>query len=130
MQITPFLKRILLLDAASCLGLAGMLVVAASPLSPLFGLDRPLLLGAGAALIPIGLFILWVGARKSAPLLLVYLIVAGNLVWVVESLLLIRGAGGITGLGTAFVSAQAAAVAALALLEGIGVRRAGLAPQA
>ena len=128
MQLTPFLKRVLLLDAASCLGMAGLLIAGAGPLTALFGLDRPLLLGAGAALVPIGLFILWVGVRKTAAPGLVYLIVAGNLLWVAESLLVIRGAETITGLGTAFVAAQAAAVATLALLEAIGVRRARAIP--
>jgi hypothetical protein len=125
MQITNFLKRVLLLDAASCLGMGLMLVAGAGALAPLFGLDRTLVAGAGGVLIPIGLFILLVGTRRSAPAAFVYLIVAGNALWVLESLLTIRGADGITTLGTLFVAAQAAAVAVLALLEWIGVRRAG-----
>jgi hypothetical protein len=124
MLITTFLKRVLLLDAASCLGLGSILLAGAGALAPLFGLDRPLLLGAGAALVPIGLFILIVGTRRAAPAWLVGLIVAGNFLWVLESLLLIRAAGGISALGTAFVAAQAAAVAGLAALELHGVRRA------
>jgi hypothetical protein len=124
MQPTLFLKRVLMLDAASCLGMGALLAIGADALSPLFGLESSLLFGAGAALIPSGLFILWVATRAQIRPLFVYLIVAGNFVWVLESLLLIRGATGITGLGTAFVVAQAAAVAGLALLEWIGVRRA------
>ena len=124
MQLTLFLKRVLMLDAVSCLGMGAVLAAAAGALSPLFGLESSLLFGAGAVLIPTGLFILWVGTRAQIRPLFVYLVIAGNLVWVLESLLLIRGAAGITDLGTAFVVAQAAAVAGLALLEWIGVRRA------
>ena len=124
MQPTLFLKRVLMLDAASCLGMGALLAIGAGALSPVFGLEASLLFGAGAALIPSGLFILWVATRAPIRPLFVYLIVAGNFVWVLESLLLVRGAAGITGLGTAFVVAQAAAVAGLALLEWIGVRRA------
>ena len=124
MQVTPFLKRVLLLDAVSCLGMGAMLVVGGGTLAPLFGLDRPLLTGAGLTLVPIGLFILWVGTRASVRPLAVYAIIAGNLLWVIESLLVVRGAEAITALGTAFVLAQAGAVAGLALLETVGVRSA------
>ena len=123
MQPLTFLKRVLLLDAASCLGMGALLALGAGALAPVFGLDSALLFGAGAVLIPVGLFILWVGARRNLIPAAVYLIVAGNLLWVLESLLVVRGAESITGLGTAFVLAQAAAVAGLSTLEWIGVRR-------
>ena len=125
MQLTLFLKRILLLDAASCLGMGALLIAGAGALAPLLGLDRSLLFGAGLVLIPIGLFILWTATRRSLMPLAVYLIVAGNLAWVVESLLLIRGADSISAIRTVFVAAQAAMVAVLAILEWVGVRRAG-----
>ncbi|MGZ8335386.1 MAG: hypothetical protein ACXWU1_01845 [Allosphingosinicella sp.] len=124
MQITTFLKRVLVLDAASCLGMGLLLALGAGVLAPMFGLARPLVFGAGAALVPIGLSILWVATRKNVHPLLVYLVIGGNLLWVIDSLLLIRDAAGITALGTAFVTAQAAAVAALTAMEMIGVRRA------
>jgi hypothetical protein len=123
MQPLTFLKRVLLLDAASCLGMGALLAIGAGALSPLFGLDTPLLRWAGAALIPLGLFILWIGARRTLLAPAVWLIVAGNLVWVLESLLVVRGAEAVTPLGTAFVLAQAAAVAGLSALEWIGLRR-------
>ena len=123
MQPNLFLKRVLLLDAASCLGMGALLALGAGTLSPLFGLDRPLLLGAGVALLPIGLFILWIGARRTLLPAAVYLIVAGNLLWVIESVLVVRGAEAITALGTVFVLVQAAIVAGLSALEWIGLRR-------
>ncbi|MGZ8348213.1 MAG: hypothetical protein ACXWUP_13990, partial [Allosphingosinicella sp.] len=112
MQITTFLKRVLVLDAASCLGMGLLLALGAGVLAPMFGLARPLVFGAGAALVPIGLSILWVATRKNVHPLLVYLVIGGNLLWVIDSLLLLRDGAGITALGTAFVTAQAAAVAA------------------
>ena len=124
MQMTPFLKRVLLLDAASCLGMAALLVPGASALAPLLGLDRTLLIGAGAMLAPLGLFILWIATRQKLYLWLVSLVILGNLLWTVESLLLLRIAAGVTTIGLLFVSGQAAIVAMLALLEGIGLRRA------
>src|SRR5688572_16129788 len=122
--MTPFLKRVLLLDAASCLGMAALLLPGATMLAPMLGLDRGLLIGAGALLAPLGLFILWIATRRSLYLWLVYLVIAGNLLWTVESLLLLTAAAGVTAIGIAFVSGQAAIVAALAALEFVGVRRA------
>ena len=126
MQVSTFLKRVLILDAASCLGMGVMLIAGAGMLSTAFGLADSLLLGAGALLVPIGLFILWAGTRASVAPFFVYLIVAGNAAWVLESLLLMESSVTISALGTAFVAVQAAAVAGLAILEWIGVRRARL----
>ena len=123
MQISTFLKRVLLLDGASCLGMGAGLAIGAEALSPLFGLDAGLVRGAGLALLPIGLFIGGLGTRSAAPALLVYAVILGNLLWTVESFLLIGSSPGISALGTAFVAAQAIAVAGWALLEWVGVRK-------
>ena len=130
MQMTPFLKRVLLLDAASCLGMAALLLPGATLLAPLLGLDRSLLIGAGAMLAPLGLFILWLATRRSLYVWVVALVVAGNLLWTVESFLLLGIAAGVTALGVAFVSGQAAIVALLAMLELLGLRRARAAATA
>lgn len=124
MEMTLFLKRVLLLDAASCLGMAALLLPGATMLAPLLGLDRTLLVGAGAALAPLGLLILWIATRRGLYVWLVALVIVGNLLWTVESFLLLTIAAGVTGIGVAFVSGQAAIVALLAALEFVGVRRA------
>lgn len=121
MRFTTFLKRVLLLDAASCLAMGAMLAIGAEALAPSFGLDAKLITGAGIALLPIGAFILWLGTRTAAPAALVYLVIAGNLLWTLESFLLIGNAEGITAIGTAFVAVQALAVVTLTGLEWIGV---------
>lgn len=124
MHMTRFLKLVLTADALSCLGMGAALATAAAPLSDLFGLAERLLLGAGLALLPIGLFILAVAVRKSAALPFVHAIVAGNVLWVAASAVLAANAAGVTMLGTTFVLAQAAAVAVLTLLETVGAARA------
>ena len=123
MTLTPFLKRVLVLDSASCLTTGALLTIGSASLEPLFGIDRAIIGGAGMALVPIGLFILWLGSRAGAPAGLVWAVILGNLLWTAESLILISSTNGITPLGTAFVSAQAAMVAGLAWLEWIGLRR-------
>ena len=124
MTLSTFLKRVLALDSASCLSMGLLLALGAGALAPLFGIDRQIVAGTGVALLPIGLFILWLATRRAAAPALVYLVIAGNLLWTAESVILIETTGTITPLGIAFVSVQAAAVAGLSLLEWIGVRRA------
>lgn len=120
MPVTRFLKLVLTADALSCLGMGAGLVVAAAPLSPVFGLAEPLLLGAGLALLPIGLFILAVARRRTVMPLSIHSIIVGNVLWVGASLVLAAAAREATTLGIAFVLAQAAAVAVLTLLEARG----------
>ena len=124
MEMTPFLKRVLLLDAASCLGMAALLLPGATMLAPLLGLDRMLLIGAGAMLAPLGLLILWIATRRRLYVWLVAVVIVGNLLWTVESFLLLSVAAGVTAIGVAFVSGQAGIVALLAALEFAGLRRA------
>ncbi len=127
MQMTTFLKRVLLLDAASCLLMGAGLALGAAMLTAPFGLSERLIEGAGLVLIPIGLFIGWLGTRNAAPAALVYAVIVGNLGWTAESLIVAFGQQGVTLLGSAFVAAQAAAGLGLALLEYAGVRHARIA---
>lgn len=124
MQMTTFLKRVLLLDSASCLLMGIGLALGAGMLAAPLGLPAGLLEGAGLVLLPIGLFIGWLGTRSAAPAALVYVVIVGNVGWTAESLFVAFGQPGISALGTAFVAVQAAAVLGLALLEYAGVRRA------
>jgi len=117
---SSMLKRILFLDAASCLGMGVLLAATATPLAAPLGIDAAILRGAGLLLLPVALFILWVGTRKVLHAPLVWAVVAGNLLWIVESALLAANAPAITILGQAFVAAQAAMVAGLSALEAAG----------
>lgn len=124
MRMTTFLKRVLLLDAASCLGMGLGLIAGADALAGPFGLPAALLSGAGISLIPIGLFMAFVATRAAPPATLVWLIILGNAGWVIQSLALVELAPSVSALGTAFVLAQAAFVTVIAALEYAGLRRA------
>ena len=114
----------LFVDAAVS-GAAGILMAAGAPfLSPLLGLPENLLFWAGLLLFPFVALLIAVARRGKASRLILIDIVAINALWVAASFgLLISGAVQPTMLGYAFVIAQALAVALLAELQFIGLRR-------
>ena len=126
MSNTLFLRRILALDALSCLGLGLLMALGAPGLAPLFGLPESLLRFAGLALLPLGAFIGWLASRPVPPRALVLVVILGNLAWTIESFITL-GQLQATALGTAFVAAQALAVLGLACLEYVGLRKAAVA---
>ena len=113
-SLNPFLRHVLVIDAAVS-GAAGLLMAAGAPfLSPLLGLPENLLFWAGLAL----------ARRGEASRLVIVDIIAINALWVAASFgLLVSGALAPTLLGYAFVVAQALTVALLAGLQFIGARR-------
>jgi hypothetical protein len=123
MTLSTFLRTILKLDAASCLGMAAIVLAATGALSGPLGIDPTMLRGAALSLIPVGLFILWLGTRRQAPAALVYLVIVGNVGWAAGSLLAAAELPGITALGAALVAGQGLAVLALAVMEWWGVRQ-------
>lgn len=119
-----FLRRVLLVDAATCVLTGALLALGAGALSPLFGLPEVLLREAGIVLFPIAAFIAFTGTRDGVSPRAVWFVIAGNGLWVVGSIaLLLSGWVAPTALGQAFVLAQALAVAVLAELEYFGLRR-------
>lgn len=124
MQLSNFLRTVLKLDAASCLGMAAIVLPFAAGLQSPLGIAAPILQAAAASLIPIGLFILWLGSRREAPAVLAVLVIAGNLAWTAASLLAAGSLPGITTLGQAAVAGQGIAVLALAVAEWAGLRSA------
>jgi len=125
---TPLLHRALGLDAAASAAMAALLTVGASALSEPLGLPTALLRGVGVALLPWVALLAWTLTRSHLPRGLGLAVVAGNLLWVTASgWILVSGLVSPTGLGLAFVIAQAAAVAVFADLQALGLRRARLA---
>jgi hypothetical protein len=121
---TLSLRSILLLDAASCVASGLPMAAASRVLASATDIPAALLVPAGLALLPIAAFITFVALRPSSWPGAVWLIVMGNIGWVLASLWL--AAGGViapNALGTAFIVAQAVVVAALAWLEAAMVRR-------
>jgi hypothetical protein len=123
MQLSNFLRTILKLDAASCLGMAALTLPAAGALQLPLGIGSGLLQGAAAALIPIGLFMLWLGTRREASAAFVWVVILGNLGWTAASFLASAAIPGISTLGQIAVTGQALAVLALAMAEWAGLRQ-------
>jgi hypothetical protein len=122
------LRAALLADAAAS-GAMGLLMAGGAGLldAPL-GLPESLLRIAGLALLPWAGWVAWLGAAASPTRNAVRAVVAVNLVWVADSLLLLAFARLLglapSGLGIAFVLVQALAVLGFALLQGMALRRA------
>jgi len=123
MCYSNFLRTVLKLDCLSCLAMAALLVPGAAMLSGPFGITEELLRLAGLALIPIGLFIGWLGFRGQGPAAFIKLVIFGNIGWVAASFVVVAAIPAITSLGAAFVTVQAVAVLTLATLEWLGLRQ-------
>jgi hypothetical protein len=125
MNLPSNILRLALIADAIASGATGILmVVGASFLGGLLGLPVDLLRYAGLALLPFVAFVAFVGTRADISRPAVTAIVVINAVWVAGSVaLLVSGAVSPTVLGYAFVLMQATAVAVLAELQWIGLRR-------
>jgi hypothetical protein len=123
--MTPFLRNIFAADAAVS-GAAAILMTAGAPyLSPFLGLPSGLLFWAGVALVPFVALLLVTLRRQSVQRLILIDIIGINALWVAASFgLLFSGLVSPNILGIAFVTAQALAVAVLAELQFVGMRRA------
>ena len=122
MQLSNFLRTVLKLDAASCLAMAAIVIPMSALLGHAFGIDGGALAAAAVPLIPIGLFILWLGTRREAPSSLIVLVIAGNVGWAAASFIAAASVPEITVLGQIAVAAQGLVVLTLALAEWSGLR--------
>jgi hypothetical protein len=124
LRISPFLRRVLLADAMTCLAAGFLTLFGASFLDALLGVPPALLRYAGASLLPFAALLVYLGTREYSSRALIWAVVAWNAVWAFDSIaLLFTGWIAPTGLGIAFISAQALAVALFAELEYAGLRR-------
>ena len=110
------LRKVLAFDAASCLAMGLAMCLASEALGRLFALPQPLVWWAGAVLFPCAALMLLAAWPRATPAALAWLVVGGNAVWVVASVL-VAAVFAPSAIGTLFVLGQAAAVAALAFLE-------------
>jgi hypothetical protein len=112
------LRNVLLVDAATCLLTGAMLTFGAHLLGQLTAIPTTLLLYAGVSLIPIAAFMAVTAMRAVLLPLGVWLVIAGNALWVAASVGLMIGPWiAPNAWGYAFIAAQAAAVAVLTKLE-------------
>jgi hypothetical protein len=124
---SPLLRKALLADAllSGITGIA-LALLAGSAATPL-GLAPGLLRWSGIILIPCAALVARLGTRERIQRPLVFVVVACNAVWALDSvLLLVAGWIEPTRLGEVFVLGQAAVVAVLAELQFIGLRRSTL----
>ena len=122
---TPFLRHTLLADAAMGAGAAALTIFGSGFLASLLALPQGLIFWAGVALVPIALFLLVMAQKTRIPRSWLREIVLINWAWVVASFgILVLAPIAPNSLGTAFVVAQALAVAAFALLQGLALRQA------
>jgi Na+/melibiose symporter-like transporter len=120
---SPALARALRLDAAASGAMGLLLAVGAPALQPMFGLPTSLLRAVGVFLLPFAVALLLLAPRANRALGPVRLIIAGNLLWIAASVVVVVATRGtITLLGEAFVLGQAAAVALFVYLEARALR--------
>jgi hypothetical protein len=123
--LSPFLRRVLWFDAATCLITGTVFLAAGAAVERLLAIPAPLARALAVVLLAFGAFVAWVGMRRELMRPAVWAIVLANASWAVESVLaLVFGWLQPDALGQWFVMAQAAAVAVIAELQFIGLRRA------
>lgn len=109
-------------DAASGIAMGLPLVAFAEPLAVLLGLPAQLLLACGLALFPSAALMLLAARSARPPAALVWLVIGGNVAWVLGSVWLWYALS-LTLPGQVFLVVQALAVLLLTELEFTGWRR-------
>lgn len=109
-------------DAISGIAMGLSVVAMAEALAPLLGLPAQLLSACGLALFPFAALMLLAARSARPPAALVWLVILGNVAWVLGSIYLSVSLA-LTGLGQVFVLGQALAVAVMVELEYTGWRR-------
>lgn len=124
-RMSNFLRYVLFADAATCVACGLLLSAGGSFLQNLTGLPVSLMFYAGLSLFPFAAFLIYTATRKSISKTAVWLIIGLNLLWTIDSfLLLLSGYIAPTTFGYAFVILQAIGVLFFADLEFIGLRKA------
>ena len=123
-RASSLLRRVLLVDAVSSGAMGIAMVAFAELLASLLHLPVELVSEAGIVLLPFAAFVGFVASRREPARSAVWIIIALNVVWVVDSIvLLFTGWAAPNALGLTFVIAQAAFVLVLADFEYMGLKR-------
>lgn len=119
---TPWLRRVLALDALSGVGAGLLHLLLADTLAQTFGLAAGLISASGWALFGFAALAGWL-ARQALPARgPLMLLILGNGAWSLGCLALAWGGGAVTPLGQAYLTVLAVAVLAMADLEFLGWR--------
>jgi hypothetical protein len=123
-RASSLLRRVLIVDAVTSGAMGVAMIAFAELFADLLQLPLELISEAGIVLLPFAAFVGFVASRREPARIAVWAIIALNVVWVVDSIvLLFTGWVAPNALGYAFVIAQAAVVLALADFEYMGLKR-------
>ena len=123
-RASSLLRRVLIVDAVSSGAMGVAMIAFAELFADLLQLPVELISEAGIVLLPFAAFVGFVASRREPARIAVWTIIALNVVWVVDSIvLLFTGWVAPNALGYAFVIAQAAVVLVLADFEYMGLKR-------
>jgi hypothetical protein len=122
---SPFLRRVLWLDAAVSATVGGVMAAAAAFIEGLTRLPAGLLVPAGLALLPYAGYLVWLATRPAVPAAAVWVPIGLNLVWALDCAVFAwLGSPAPNAFGLVFLAVQAVTVLLFAELEFIGLRRA------
>jgi hypothetical protein len=123
-RASSLLRRVLIVDALTSGAMGVAMFAFADLFASLLQLPVELIREAGIVLLPFAAFVGFVASRREPVRIAVWAIIALNVVWVVDSIvLLFTGWVAPNALGYVFVIAQAAVVLVLADLEYMGLKR-------
>jgi len=129
-RISPFLRWILLADAATSGAIGLLMMFGSGLLEQLLELPPSLTRTAGISLLPFAAFLVYLAARQYLSSSALWLVIVINVLWTLGSiLLLIEEAIEPNGLGYAFVLFQAVGVAIFAVLEYVALRKSAVTVQ-
>ena len=124
-RVTNFLRYTLFADAATCTLCGLLFTIGGAFLQNISGLPASLMFYAGLSLFPFAAFLLYAATRKSISKTAIWAIIGINLLWTIDSfLLLFSGYVAPTTFGYIFVISQAIGVLIYADLEFIAMRKA------
>jgi len=120
----PALQTILKLDSATCALMGALLVSASGLVAGITAIPADLLFWAGLLLFPIAAFMAVLAGTVSVPSLGTYLVIGGNVLWIVASLALpVTGIISPNVFGWILVLGQAVVVAGFVWAEWTAAQR-------
>ena len=123
-RASSLLRRVLVVDALSSGAMGIAMIAFADLLAGMLQLPVELVSEAGIVLLPFAAFVAFVASRTEPARIAVWAIIALNVVWAIDSIvLLFSGWVAPNALGYVFVVAQAAVVLVFADLEYMGYRK-------
>ena len=122
---SPFLRVVIAVDAAACGGAGLLFAVGGAAAEATLGLSPALMQPVGLFLTGYAALLAWLASRPALPRGLVWGLVSFNVLWAVESGLLVSlGWAQPTALGLGVVLGQAAAALVVADLQFLALKRA------